>query len=224
MNYELIKKSVEKGGMITNTGRGSAVSFYTNKLLGFTKVDRISAKVKMYPERFMSATRILEAKTLADIDFNVGNPEVFAETQKELFGEECAYPMIAYGKYKASSAFKMYAKAKKVPFETANIITSQIKQYEKDLSHAEDDEKDDIQLLDYIDEQYHQILEDSERYLGIISSWSPHPCAHLIYQGDIRKEIGLVMMPSDQGKKFSRINAGNAGVLACFVALHSSQW
>lgn len=203
MNYELIKKSVEKGGMITNSGRGSAVSFITNKLLGFTKVDRIASKVKMYPERFMSASRILEAKTLADIDFNVGNPEIFAETQKELFGEECAYPMIAYGKYKASSAFKMYAKAKQVPFDTANEITAQIKQYEKDLAHAEDDEKDDIQLPDYIDEQYHQILEDSERYLGIISSWSPHPCAHLIYQGDIRREIGLIMMRSNQGKKLT---------------------
>lgn len=90
MDYELIKRSVEKGGMITNTGRGSAVSFYTNKLLGFTKVDRISAKIKMYPERFMSASRILEAGTLADIDFNIGNPEVFAETQKgDIRGTVC---------------------------------------------------------------------------------------------------------------------------------------
>lgn len=201
MDYELIKKSVEKGGMITNTGRGSAVSFFTNKLLGFTKVDRIAAKIKMYPARFMSATRILEAGTLADIDFNIGNPEVFAETQKELFGEQCAYPMIAYGKYKASSAFKMYAKAKDVPYEIANDITSQIKQYEKDYTLAEDEDKDDIKLLDYIDKKYHQILQDSERYLGIISSWSPHPCAHLVYQGNIRKEIGLVMMRSTQGKK-----------------------
>lgn len=203
MDYELIKKSVEKGGMITNTGRGSAVSFYTNKLLGFTKVDRISAKIKMYPERFMSAARILEAGTLADIDFNIGNPEVFAETQKELFGFECAYPMIAYGKYKASSAFKMYAKAKDIPFEISNDITSQIKKYEQDLNLAEDEDKEDIKLLDYVDEKYHQILKDSERYLGIISSWSPHPCAHLIYDGNIRKEIGLVMMRSQQGKKLT---------------------
>lgn len=203
MDYKLIKESVKNGGMITNTGRGSAVSFYTNKLLGFTKVDRIAAKIKMYPERFMSATRILEAGTLADIDFNIGNPEVFAKTQKELFGEQCSYPMIAYGKYKASSAFKMYAKAKDVPFEIANEITAQIKQYEKDLNAAEDDEKDDINLLDYVERKYHQTLKDSERYLGIISSWSPHPCAHLVYQGNIRKEIGLVMMRSDQGKKLT---------------------
>lgn len=66
LDYEIVKRGKEKGGIITPTGRGSGVSFYINKLLGFTKIDRIAAKVKMYPERFMSATRILEAKTLAD--------------------------------------------------------------------------------------------------------------------------------------------------------------
>lgn len=66
MNYHIIKKGIENGGELTKTGRGSAVSFFTSKLLGFTEVDRIAAKVKMYPERFMSTTRILEAKTLPD--------------------------------------------------------------------------------------------------------------------------------------------------------------
>lgn len=181
----------------------SAVSFYTNKLLGLTKVDRIASKIHMYPERFMSATRILEAKTLADIDINVGNPLVFAKTQKELFGEQCAYPMIAYGKYQVSSAFKMYAKAKDVPYEIANEISKQIKQYETDVKYADDEDKEDIHLEDYVEEKYHQILEDSAKYLGIISSWSQHPCAYLIYQGDIRKEIGLIMMRANQGKKLT---------------------
>ena len=65
-DHAIVKKGIENGGVLTSTGRGSAVSFYTNKLLGLTEVDRIAAKVKMYPERFMSPTRILEAKTLAD--------------------------------------------------------------------------------------------------------------------------------------------------------------
>ena len=61
----------------------------------------------MYPERFISPTRILESKSLADIDFNTGNPEVFAEAQTEIFtdiygeeGKEFSYPMIAYGTMK----------------------------------------------------------------------------------------------------------------------------
>lgn len=65
-NYHIIQRGKENGGWLTKTGRGSAVSFITNKLLGFTEVDRIAASVKMYPERFMSTTRILAAGTLPD--------------------------------------------------------------------------------------------------------------------------------------------------------------
>jgi DNA polymerase III alpha subunit len=201
-DYQMIQRGIEKGGMITQTGRGSAVSFYTNKLLGFTKIDRISSPVKMYPERFMSATRILESKSLADLDMNLGNPEVFAEAQKEIFGEDHAYPMIAYGTLKAKSAWKMYAKAKEVDFDLANQVSEQIEQYENALKHAdEDEEEEEISIYDYVDEKYHDILKDSESYLGIVSDLKVHPCAHLIYQGNIRKEIGLIKTKSKTSNK-----------------------
>lgn len=66
LNYHVIRQGKENGGWLTKTGRGSAVSFITNMLLGFTEVDRIAAKVKMYPDRFMSATRILQSGSLPD--------------------------------------------------------------------------------------------------------------------------------------------------------------
>ena len=65
-NHYIIKQGKANGGKLTKTGRGSAVSFITNKLLGFTEVDRIAASVKMYPERFMSTTRILQSGSLPD--------------------------------------------------------------------------------------------------------------------------------------------------------------
>jgi len=201
LDYEIIKRAIEKGGLITDTGRGSGVSFYTNKLLGFTKVDRISASVKMYPERFMSATRILESKSLADLDLNLANPPVFAEAQKEIFGENHAFPMIAYGKMKAKSAWKMYAKAKDVNFDLANEVSEQIEKYENALKHADEDEVDEIDVYDYVDEKYHEILKDSENYLGIVGDVKPHPCGHLIYQGNIRRDIGLIKTKSKTGKK-----------------------
>lgn len=208
LDYEIVKKAKEKGGLITDTGRGSGVSYYTNNLLGFTKIDRISAKVKMYPERFISPTRILESKSLADLDLNTANPEIFAEAQTEVFvdtygeiGKEFSYPMIAYGTMKAKSAWKMYARAKNIDFALANAVSEQIEKYETALKHAEEDEKDEIDLFDYVDEQYHDILKDSENYLGIISDIKPHPCAYLIYQGNIRKEIGLIKIKAKNGKK-----------------------
>jgi hypothetical protein len=44
----------------------SCVGFYTNKLLGFTEIDRFKAEVPLYPSRFMSESRILETKSLPD--------------------------------------------------------------------------------------------------------------------------------------------------------------
>lgn len=191
-NYHIIRKGKENGGWLTKTGRGSAVSFLTNKLLGFTEVDRLAASVKMYPERFMSTERILEAGTLPDIDFNVAPVEPFARGQQEVMGENHAYPMVAYGTLQKSAAWKLYAKSQGVPFEIANAVSDQLKKYEIALKHADEDSKDEIDVLDYIDPQYHDIFLKSKDYLGLISSWSIAPCSYLLYQGNIRKEIGLV--------------------------------
>ena len=191
-NYYIIRKGKENGGWLTKSGRGSAVSFITNMLLGFTEVDRIAAKVHMYPERFMSTTRILQSGTLPDIDFNCAPVEPFARAQKEVLGEDHAYPMVAYGTMQKSAAWKLYAKSQGIPFEIANAVSDQIKKYETAVKHANEDDKDDINVLDYIDQEYHDIYEKSKEYLGLVTSWSIAPCSYLLYQGSIRKEIGLV--------------------------------
>lgn len=179
----------------------SAVSFYINNLLGFTEIDRIASKVKMFPERFMSKARILETKSLPDIDFNLGNPEVFYEAQNKIFGEEHSYPMIAYGTFKAKSAFKMYAKAKGLDFEISQKISNQIDEYEKELKYTEEDEKDIVDIYDFIEEQYREIYDKSIVYQGIISDKKQHPCGYLIYNKNIKEEIGLIRVKSESTGK-----------------------
>lgn len=192
LNHHVIKRGKENGGWLTRTGRGSCVSFITNKLLGFTEVDRIAAPVHMYPERFMTTERILKAGSCPDIDFNVADAAPFAKAQQEVLGEDHAYPMLAYGTMLTSAAWKLYAKAQEIPYEIANEVSNQIKRYEMAVKHAEEDEKDDIDVYDYISPQYKDVFEGSKGYRGIISSWSIAPCAYLLYAGSIRKEIGLV--------------------------------
>jgi DNA polymerase III alpha subunit len=201
INYSIIKEGKRRGGILTNSGRGSGVSHYTNKLLDFTKVDRIASKVKMYPERFMSPTRILESKSLADIDFNCGNPEVFAEAQKVVLGEEHSYPMIAYGTMKPKAAWKMYARSQNIDFELANEVSAQIEKYELALKHASEEEKEEIDVLDYIDSKYQDIYLKSKEYLGVVSDVKIHPCSYLVYDGNIRKEIGLIKIKSQNKKE-----------------------
>lgn len=209
LDYEIVKKGIEKGGRITLTGRGSSASFFINTLLGFSKVDRIAAPVQMYPERFMSETRILQTKSLPDLDLNTGDSEPFFQAQRELLGEHSSYQMIAFGKFKVKSAFKLYARAKNLDFQIANNITRQIEKYEQDLKHADDSYKDNIHLYDYIDKQYLDIVKESEKYQNIISDKKPHPCASLIYQGNIRKEIGIMKIKGAKKDVFVAVIDGN---------------
>jgi DNA polymerase III alpha subunit len=192
LDREIVKRGKELGGHITMTGRGSAPSFYTSKLLGFTTIDRISASVKLFPERFITKERILESKSLPDIDFNLGNPEIFAQAQKEVLGEDHAYPMLAYGTMKPKAAWKLYARAKNIDFETANHISEQIDNYEMALKHLDEDEKDSINIIEFIDSEYHKFYFESIQYQGIVSDYKIHPCASLLYAQNIKEDIGLI--------------------------------
>lgn len=192
IDYHIMQKGKQNGGWLTKSGRGSGASFFTNTLLGFSDIDRVSAKVHMYPERFMSTTRILQSKGIPDIDMNEAPTAPFVQAQAEVIGQDHSYPMIAYGTMKKSAAWKMYAKSQGVPFEIANSVSEQIKRYEMAVKHADEDEKDSIDVNDFISREYKDIYAKSANYLGLITSWSIAPCSSLIYQGSIRKEIGLV--------------------------------
>lgn len=200
LDYAIIKDAVEHGGLITDTGRGSAVGFFTNTLCGFSKVDRFTSAIKLYPERFISTTRILESKSLPDIDMNCGNVEVFEESQKRVLGDDHAAPMLAFGTLKKRSAFKLYAKAKGMEFELANTISEQIGKYEEAVKNA-GDEGDEIDIYEYVDPQYTDYIEQSKEYWGTVVDKKKAPSAYLLYQGNIRREIGLIKCKSETTKK-----------------------
>ena len=71
LNYEIVKLAINKyGGVLTKTGRGSGVSFYINRLLGLTGIDRLALDVPIYPTRFISKSRLLETKSLPDYKYS----------------------------------------------------------------------------------------------------------------------------------------------------------
>lgn len=132
---------------------------------------------------------------------NVSDQSLFGEAMAEVMGEWHCAPMIAYGTLKRLSAWKMYCRANDVPFEIANELSDKLKAYELDYKHADDDEKEDINVEDYVPEKYHEYLKASEKYLGMIDSVSPHPCAYLLCNNDIRREVGIFRINSKTGKK-----------------------
>ena len=204
---KVIDKGIEYGGILTKTGRGSGASFVSNYAMGFSSINRLKAPVKMYPERFISADRL--ANGLPDLDCNMANVEAFEKAGKEILGEYGCLPMIAYGTAKTLSAFKLLARARDLDFETANEVAKQIQNYEIDVKHAREnnaddpdyDVDDDVKIENYVEEKYLKLIEESKKYKGIITSLSPHPCAHLLSDKDLRRETGIIRVKSKSGTK-----------------------
>lgn len=204
---DIVDKGKEYGGVLTTTGRGSGASFSSNFSLGFTSINRLRCPVKMLPERFISADRL--KGSLPDLDLNMANVPAFEKAAKEMLGEFGCLPMVAYGTVKTLSAFKLLARARDLDFETSNTISKQIQNYELDVKHAKEnnaddpdyDVEDDVHIDSYVDEQYLGLIEESKQYRGILTSISPHPCARLLLDKDIRREIGVIQVKSKSGNK-----------------------
>lgn len=202
LNYELIKEATtNRGGMITFSGRGSGPSFYVNHLLGFTQIDRISSPITLYPERFLSTSR-MSAGSLADIDFNCGNTPVFEKTQEDILGEGHAYPMIAYGTMKPKSAWKMYCRAVDVDFEISNAISAKIDEYETDLKYWDEESgEEEPNVYDYIPDDLREAFDGSKEFLGLTVSASRHPCGNILLSQNIKEEVGIVRLKSKGGRE-----------------------
>lgn len=214
LHYVGLKKGVKNGGLITKRGRGSGVGYFINTLLGFSKVDRFKAPIKLYPERFLTADRILKSKNLPDIDNNIDRQEPFVDAFKELLGEHGIYPMIAFGALKKSSAIKLYMGAEGIEASIQNEVSKQLQEYDKELKYCEtEEEKEEIDITKYISKEYVHYVEDSKPYQGIVIQKSAHPCAFLLLNGDIREEIGLFRCESKSTKK-SVLTACIEGIMA----------
>lgn len=174
LDYIIVKKAVnEYNAVLTRSGRGSAVSFYINHLLGLTEIDRLKAPITLYPTRFMSAERILSSKSLPDIDLNFSDVKPVIKASKDILGENGIYYMVAYKPLQESSAFRLWCKAN-------NYNINEYDEIAKNLDNYIDDKK------------WKQIIEDSKIFRGVIESIAPSPCSFLLSDKSIPDEIGLI--------------------------------
>lgn len=180
IDYVVAKEGQQKyDGRLTNTGRGSAPSFYITKLLGLTDIDRVASPITLYPTRFMSIERILGARSLPDIDLNTTDREPFIKATEDLLGKEnCAW-MLAWKPFQDASAFRTYCKG----------IGKDINEYDEIAKNLETYENDN---------KWKKIIQDSKRFVGVIESISESPCSMLLYNKPVRKELGLVRTSKDK--------------------------
>lgn len=173
-NEKNVDLAVNKyGGVLTRGGRGSCGSFYINRILGMTQLDRFKIKLPIFPERFMSTARLLENHALPDVDFNCKEQEPFVKASRELLGEHGCYPMIAYGRMQLSEAFRNVCRSKGLNYEEFNEVGKNIEKYADDP-------------------KWKPIIDEANKYVDTIVSASVHPCAHLLSDKDILEEYGIV--------------------------------
>lgn len=178
-NEKMVELAKEKyGGVLSRTGRGSAVSFYINKLLGFTEIDRFTAPVPLYPTRFMSTARILETRSLPDIDQNWADVSAPILASKELLGEDGIYYMYALGTMKESSAFRNLCRAYDIPMDEYNEVG-------KNLDAFRNDKK------------WKPIIDEAQKYIGTIESISPSPCSFVLSNKPLSRELGLIRVGNE---------------------------
>ena len=181
LDHKIIKKAVnEYNAVLTRSGRGSAVSFYVNRLLGLTEIDRLKSPITLYPTRFMSAERILSSRSLPDIDLNFADVEPVIKASKDILGEDGIYYMVAYKPLQESSAFRLWCKANGYHIDEYNEVA-------KDLENHLEDKK------------WKQVIEDSKIFRGVIESIAPSPCSFLLLDKPISEEVGLLRVGDAKG-------------------------
>ena len=174
LDHYIVDKAVkEYNAILTRSGRGSAVSFYVNKLLGLTEVDRINAPITLYPTRFMSAERILSSRSLPDIDLNWADVTPVIQASKDLLGEDGIYYMIAYKPLQESSAFRLWCKAHDMHVSEYDEVAKNLEAYEEDP-------------------QWKDLIDSSKIFRGVIESVAPSPCSFLLSNDNISESVGLL--------------------------------
>ena len=175
-NSKLVDLAINKyGGVLTRGGRGSCASFYVNRIMGMTQLDRFTVNLPIFPERFASTARLIENRSMPDIDFNVVSDEPFVKAARELLGEESCYPMIAYGTMQEAEAFRNVCRSKGMEFDEFNEVG-------KNLDRYRDDKK------------WKPLIDEAQRYVGTIVSASVHPCAFAISDKSLIDEYGVVRL------------------------------
>ena len=175
-NSRLVDLAINKyGGVLTRGGRGSCASFYTNRVMGMTQLDRFTVNLPIFPERFASTARLIENRAMPDIDFNVVSDEPFVKAARELLGEESCYPMIAYGTMQEAEAFRNVCRSKGMEFDEFNEVG-------KNLDRYRDDKK------------WKPLIDEAQKYVGTIVSASVHPCAFAISDKSLIDEYGVVRL------------------------------
>ena len=115
----------------------------------------------------------------------MADAEPFYKASEDLLGEDGVKFMIAYKPLQASSAFRLWCKASGLNIDEYNDIAIDLAELSKVKSPYSESKY-------YSEEKWKKLIDDSQKFVGVIESISQHPCSTLLLDKPISKEVGLV--------------------------------
>jgi DNA polymerase III alpha subunit len=125
----------------------------------------------------MSIERILGARSLPDIDLNTADAEPFIQASKDLLGENNCGWMISWKPLQEASGFRLYCKAIGMEIEEYNDVAKDLDKYREDPIWS-------------------KVIEASKPFIGVVEGVSESPCSMVLYDKDVRSEIGMIKTPN----------------------------
>ena len=113
------------------------------------------------------------------------------QATKDILGEDNAYYMIAYGTMQDRDAFKTYCKG-------MGMMKNEYWDISEDLERW------------FKTEKWHNTIEESKRFIGVVKSFSPHPCAVVLLDEPIPEKIGIIK--TREGVNVALIDSYNSDV------------
>lgn len=190
-------------GSLVGSGRGSAVAWLTNYLIGITQVNPLSYGIEIPYWRHLSAEMGSISSLDIDLDINgIKKQHIFSRI-KESFGEDRFLQVCTYGTEGSKSAIQTACRGLGYDMEVGQYLSSLIPFDRGENWSISDclygnDEKDRNKIKEFIKEieKYSMLKETSLKIEGLINKRSIHAGGVLIMNDSFVKTNAMMRAPN----------------------------
>lgn len=190
-------------GSITSPGRGSAVAFFLNFLLGITDVSPLNYGIYIPHFRHLHKSKADISALDIDIDLNAFKFSYVIERMKKFFGEKQVIQVSTFGKEKSKSAIQTACRGLGYDNDIGLYLSSMIGSERGDVwtlsdclyGNEEKERKPNTQFINEI-EKYPMLKETALKLENLVNKRSIHAGGLLILNEDYTKLNAMMRSPN----------------------------
>ena len=198
-------------GSIVGAGRGSAVAFLTNYLIGVTEVNPMSYGIEVPHWRHLHKSKPDISALDIDIDVTSTKKKYIFDRMRDFFGEKQVIQVCTFGTEKAKSAIQTACRGLGIDSDVGLYLASFVPIERGDMweltdcffGNVEKGRKPIKQLIDEI-EQYPRLKETALKIEGLINKRSIHAGGVLVLNDDYTKMNAMMKAPN--GTPITQLN------------------